>query len=77
MGLDEISIGAQAGASNDQASLVLGKYLSPKLYISYGVALFKPGQSFRLRYSLSDKWTLKTETGSQTGGDLIYTIERD
>ena len=77
VGLDEISIGAQAGASNDQASLVLGKYLSPKLYISYGVALFKPGQSFRLRYSLSDKWTLKTETGSQTGGDLIYTIERD
>lgn len=77
VGLDEISIGAQAGESNDQASLVLGKYLSPKLYISYGVALFKPGQSFRLRYSLSDKWTLKTETGSQTGGDLIYTIERD
>jgi len=77
VGLDEISIGAQAGESNDQAALVLGKYLSPKLYVSYGVALFKPGQSFRLRYLLSDKWTLKTETGTQTGGDLIYTIERD
>lgn len=77
VGLDEISIGAQAGESNEQASLVLGKYLSPRLYVSYGVALFKPGQSFRLRYLLSDKWTLKTETGTQTGGDLIYTIERD
>lgn len=77
VGLDEISIGAQAGESNDQASLVLGKYLSPKLYVSYGVALFKPGQSFRLRYLLSDKWTFKTETGTQTGGDLIYTIERE
>lgn len=77
VGLDEISIGAQAGEGNDQASLVLGKYLSPKLYVSYGVALFRPGQSFRLRYQLSSKWTLKTETGTQTGGDLIYTIERD
>lgn len=77
IGLDELSIGAQAGEGNEQASLVLGKYLSPKLYVSYGVALFQPGQSFRLRYELSDKWVLKTQTGTQTGGDLIYTIERD
>lgn len=76
IGLDEVQIGAGAGQSNDQAALVLGKYLTPKLFVSYGVGLFTPGQSFRVRYQLSSKWTLKTETGTQTGGDLIYSIER-
>lgn len=75
-GLDEVQIGAGAGQGNDQAALVLGKYLTPKLFVSYGVGLFTPGQSFRIRYQLSSKWTVKTETGTQTGGDVIYTIER-
>ena len=76
LGLDEVQIGAGAGESNDQAALVLGKYLTPRLFVSYGVGLFTPGQSFRIRYQLSSKWTVKTETGTQTGGDVIYTIER-
>ena len=71
-----MQIGAGAGQGNDQAALVLGKYLTPKLFVSYGVGLFTPGQSFRIRYQLSSKWTVKTETGTQTGGDVIYTIER-
>ena len=76
IGLDEVQIGAGAGQSNDQAALVLGKYLTPKLFVSYGVGLFTPGQSFRVRYQLSSKWTVKTETGTQTGGDFVYSIER-
>ena len=76
IGLDEVQIGAGAGQSNDQAALVLGKYLTPKLFVSYGVGLFTPGQSFRMRYQLSSKWTVKTETGTQTGGDFVYSIER-
>ena len=76
LGLDEVQIGAGAGESNDQAALVLGKYLTPRLFVSYGVGLFTPGQSFRIRYQLSSKLTVKTETGTQTGGDVIYTIER-
>ena len=76
IGLDEVQIGAGAGQSNDQAALVLGKYLTPKLFVSYGVGLFTPGQSFRMRYQLSSKWTVKTETGTQTGGDVVYSIER-
>ena len=76
IGLDEVQIGAGAGQSNDQAALVLGKYLTPKLFVSYGVGLLTPGQSFRVRYQLSSKWTVKTETGTQTGGDFVYSIER-
>ncbi|SFF23924.1 autotransporter secretion inner membrane protein TamB [Fontimonas thermophila] len=76
LGLDEISIGARPGESSDQARLTIGKYLSPRLFISYGVALFQPGHTFRLQYDLGSGFKLQTETGVESGGDLLYTIER-
>ncbi len=76
LGIDEVTIGAQPGESSDQARLTVGKYLSPRLFISYGVALFEPGQSFRLQYDIGGGFKLATETGVESGGDLLYTIER-
>lgn len=76
LGLDEVSIGAQPGQESSQASLVLGKYLSPDIYVSYGIGLFEPIYTFKLRYRLSSKWSLQTESGVESGGDLFYTIER-
>ncbi len=76
LGLDEVSIGTQPGEQANQASLVLGKYLSPDIYVSYGIGLFEPVYTFRLRYQLSSKWSLQTESGVESGGDLFYTIER-
>ena len=76
LGLDEVSIGSQPGEQTSQASLVLGKYLSPDIYVSYGIGLFEPVYTFKLRYQLSSKWSLQTESGVESGGDLIYTIER-
>ena len=54
----------------------VGAYLSPRLYISYGVNLFENGSSLKVRYLLTPKWTLQGESGTQTGGDILYTIER-
>jgi translocation and assembly module TamB len=76
IGFDEISLGAKPGESSDQARLTVGKYLSPKLFISYGVGLFQPGSSFRLQYDIGRGFKLATETGVESGGDLLYTIER-
>jgi len=82
LNLDSVGIqtgSGEAGAAsdNDLAELVLGKYLSPELYISYGIGLFKPVNVLSLEYSLSRAWKLKTETSSEaSGGDLIYSIER-
>jgi translocation and assembly module TamB len=68
---------AGAARDNDLAELVLGKYLSPKLYISYGIGLFQPINVLSLEYSLSRRWTLKSETSSETsGGDFVYSMER-
>lgn len=76
LGLDDISIGSEAGEQGDQARFTVGKYLSPKLYISYGVGIFQPGQVFKLLYELGRGFKFSTESGVHTGGDLLYTLER-
>ena len=74
--LDEISIASRPGETSDQAKLTLGKYLSPKLFISYGIGLFQPGQAFRLLYDIGHGFKLSTESGVESGGDLVYSIEK-
>lgn len=77
LGVDEIGIGSGAGESNDQAAFTVGKYLSPKLYVSYGIGLFDPVSTVSLRYTLSSRWRLETQSSSiASGGDLIYSFDR-
>ncbi len=73
-GLDDFRI--DSNENGDQASLVIGRYLSPKLYISYGVGLLEPINSFFVRYKISDQWQIKAESGNNQGADLHYTFER-
>ena len=73
-GLDEMRVESSDGG--DQASLVVGRYLSPQLYVSYGVGLIESINTFSLRYQLSSKWQLKAESGANQSADLFYTIER-
>jgi translocation and assembly module TamB len=43
--------------------------------LSYGIGLFDPVSTLRLRYVLSSKWTLQAEKGAATGADLLYRVE--
>jgi hypothetical protein len=31
--------------------------------------------TFRVRYEMSRRWTLQTETGVESGADLLYTLD--
>jgi len=73
-GLDEMRV--ESSDSGDQASLVVGRYLSPKLYVSYGVGLIEAINTLSVRYQLTDHWQLKAESGESQGADIFYTIER-
>ena len=73
-GLDEVRV--ESGNSGDQASLVVGRYLSPKLYVSYGVGLIDSINTLNLRYKLTERWQLEAESGEYQGADLLYSIER-
>ncbi len=74
VGLDEARV--ETGGSLDEAALVTGKYLTPELYLSYAMGLFDRSNLVRLRYIMSPKWAVQTETGTTMGADLFYKIER-
>ncbi len=73
-GLDEVRV--ESSDDGDQASLVVGRYLSPKLYVSYGVGLIESVNSLNLRYELTKNWKVEAESGEEQGADLLFTIER-
>lgn len=74
-------LGVDAGVTDDAAlggaAFTVGRYLSPKLYLSYGVGLFTPGEVVSLKYFLGRRWTIEAQnatTGSRAG--INYRHER-
>lgn len=61
LGLNEASV-----EENDMiggSALTIGEYLSPRLYLSYGVGLFEPGEVIAFRYKLSED--VRIQRGSE------------
>jgi translocation and assembly module TamB len=68
-------VSVESNLQND-TSLVLGRYLSPRLYLSYGYSLVAAINTIKLNYTISDKWAIRTEAGSARSADIVYTLER-
>ncbi len=64
--------GSGPWGSTQGTALFLGKYLTPKIYVQYGMGLFQNAYVFRLRYDLTQRWKIQTETGEFSGGDILY-----
>lgn len=74
-GLDEFGIDSTMNPND--TSFYIGKYLSPKLYVKYGVGLFENTNTFLVRYLLSERFIIETTASSEAqGGDIFYTIEK-
>jgi translocation and assembly module TamB len=65
----------QPATTASDSLLTVGKYLTPKLYLSYGRSLITNSNLFRLRYDIYKKWQIETQAGAESGGDIFYTIE--
>jgi translocation and assembly module TamB len=75
LGVDELGVKEEEMVGG--AALTVGQYLSPRLYLSYGVGLFEPGDVVTLRYKLSDELALKTQRGPEdTRAGIEYRIEK-
>ncbi len=72
VGLDDVGVTQDPTAGE---SLVLGKYFSPRLYVSYGISLVDEINTLKLRYTISDRWVISAESGSQSAIDVEYRIE--
>lgn len=78
LGLDEIRV--EAGETAQQTALVMGKYLTPKLYVRYLTGIVESSNIVQLRYDLTRRVQIQTEGGYRgyqnvSGGDIFYTFE--
>jgi len=75
LGFDQASV--EDSAALGGSALMLGKFLSPRLYVAYGVALFGDGQVFSIKYLLTEQWDLQVEASQrETRGSVNYRLER-
>lgn len=74
MGLDEVGVADNRALGG--AALTVGKFLSPRLYVSYGVALFGSGQVVTFKYILSRLWSVQIDSGTENRAALNYRLER-
>ena len=68
-GLDSLEVTA--------AGWMLGKYLTPDLYVSYTTKWMQSETQLKLRYNLNRLFTLEANSGSQQGADIFYTLEKE
>ena len=73
-GLDEARI--ETESTFREASLIVGKAFSPRIYVEYGIGLFTRASTLRVSYILNRQWTVRAETGAENAGDIFYTIEK-
>jgi translocation and assembly module TamB len=75
LGLDEA--GVEENELIGGSALTIGEYLSPRLYLSYGVGLFEPGEVVALRYKLTKDVGVRIQRGTQeTRTGVEYRIEK-
>jgi len=75
VGIDEL--GFEGDDDTGNASLVIGKYLSPQLFVSYGVGLLEAVNVLRVRYRLSRKLHIEVATSEESSADIIYSFDRN
>ncbi|HET8764907.1 MAG TPA: translocation/assembly module TamB domain-containing protein, partial [Rhodanobacter sp.] len=76
LGVDDIGV-ASSEALGGNSAFTVGKYLSPRLYLSYGVGLFEPGEVVTLRYRLSHRWHFEAQSATEFNrASLNYRLEK-
>ncbi|MGF1546246.1 MAG: translocation/assembly module TamB domain-containing protein [Thiotrichales bacterium] len=66
----------ESGNDYTDSALLIGKYLTARLYVQYAIKLFEATDIFSLRYKLTRSVQLEAESGTSQGIDLIYQFER-
>ncbi|MDY0020878.1 translocation/assembly module TamB domain-containing protein [Arenimonas caeni] len=74
LGLDEAGVAESRNLGG--AALTVGKYLSPRLFISYGVSLVGTGQVVTLKYLLARGFDISVESGNENAASLNWRHER-
>jgi translocation and assembly module TamB len=75
LGVDEV--GVKDSQALGGSAFTVGQYLSPRLYLSYGIGLFQPGEVVTLRYKVRERLAIQAERGpNDTRAGVEYRIEK-
>jgi len=74
LGLDQAALGESRTLGLN--TLSVGKFVSPRLYVSYGVSLLGVGQVVALKYLLGGGFEVEIESGLESRGSLNWRTER-
>ncbi|HEY8520690.1 MAG TPA: translocation/assembly module TamB domain-containing protein [Gammaproteobacteria bacterium] len=74
LGLDELAI--DSSSRSNGGALVAGRRLGEDFYLRYRHGLFEDFAGLELIYRISERFRLRTETGTAQSIDLIYQVNR-
>jgi translocation and assembly module TamB len=74
LGLDELGVSSNSGLQGE--AFTIGKYLSPRLYVGYGIGLLTRGEVFTVRYLINDRVDVEANIGERQRAAVNYRIER-
>ena len=75
LGIDEIEM--EGDGTLDNSSVILGKYLTPDLYVGYVASLFGNNTGVVLKYRINDDFSMETWAGTSQSVDVLYNYETD
>lgn len=74
LGLDTLGINNTGNINSSM--LTIGKYLTPDIFIHYGIGLFDRQSKVAIDYKLTDRVKLQAESGEYQSLDVTYSVER-
>ena len=75
LGLDELTVAG--GETLEETSLVLGKQLTPQLFIRYAMEVIDNEGRVELTYKVTERISVEAESGTTAhGADILYKLER-
>jgi translocation and assembly module TamB len=74
LGIADFEIGTRSVEGGTE--VLLGGYITPDLYLRYGVSTLENVNTFRLRYRLTPKVFVEAISGIENAVDFLYSFER-
>jgi translocation and assembly module TamB len=75
-GLDEVGLKG-SGEGLQGAVLTFGKRISSRVYVSYEQGITGASNLVKIKYTLTPRWTVQTQAGSDSAVDVFYTLSFD
>lgn len=75
LGVQDFEI--EATGEGDTTQVVVSGFLTPRVYVAYGVGVFEPINTLTLRYHLTWQMYLEAVSGVENALDLMYRFEID